>query len=104
MIGIKATVQAHITIIPGLPAGHNLPGFDTVPTLCHFLKFLIYSLVEFICCYHELSIVLCHEKRVHKLFPSEYATNLLMHVILKHACHIFWQILLHLKASFTNPI
>ena len=33
VIDIKATVQAHITIIPGLPAAHALSGCDTVPTL-----------------------------------------------------------------------
>ena len=33
VIDIKATVQAHITLIPGLPAAQSLSGCDTVPTL-----------------------------------------------------------------------
>lgn len=32
LIDIKATVQAHLAIIPGLPAAHALSGCDTVPT------------------------------------------------------------------------
>ena len=32
LIDIKATVQAHRSIIPGLPAAHALSGCDTVPT------------------------------------------------------------------------
>lgn len=32
LIDIKTTVQAHRTIIPGLPAAHALSGCDTVPT------------------------------------------------------------------------
>lgn len=32
LIDIKATVQAHRSIIPGLPAAHKLSGCDTVPT------------------------------------------------------------------------
>ena len=31
LIDIKATVQAHRSIIPGLPAAHKLSGCDTVP-------------------------------------------------------------------------
>ena len=34
LVDIRATLQAHRSIIPGLPAVHALSGCDTVPTYC----------------------------------------------------------------------